>query len=307
MPTPRTRVTGTTNPNSASTSGGSLTISSGTTIDGNSSDLVALVGTNLATKNNLKAGSTFTAYGKTITVKGIYTTGNAFEDNGIIMPLATLQTLTDQAGAVVEATVAVDSADNVTSVVSAIKSTLGSSADVTSEADRAAASVEPLQSISSLTFVGVIGAAGAGAVIILLAMIMIVRERRREIGVIKAIGGTNAKVIVQFMAESITLTIIGAIVGIAFGIITSGPLTSALVSSSTSSSQQAGPGGMRGGGFGRQAFRAAGTNVKQITGDLSPRVFAGALGVTFLIAIIGSVIPAWLIARVRPAEVLRTE
>ncbi len=314
-PKPRTSITGTTDPNSVSNSGGSLKLTSGATIDGKSSDLVALVGTKLASKNSLSVGSTFTTYGQTITVKGIYETGNEFEDSGIIMPIAAVQTLTTQPGAVSNAKVHVDSSENVTAVVNSLTSSLSGKADVTSEADRVAASLEPLQSISSLALGGVIAATIAGASIILLAMVMIVRERRREIGVIKAIGGTNFKVIVQFMSEAMTLTTIGAILGLAIGIAASGPITQSLVSNQSHDSQgpslsqngnrsggpvmrMSGPGGFLGG---------ANTSLRQVTSTLTPQVFASSIGITFLIAIIGSAVPAWLIARVRPAEVLRTE
>lgn len=87
------------------------------TIDGTSSALIALVGSDLATKNSLTVGSTFTAYTKTITVKGIFKTDNKFQDSGIIMPLATVQTLTDQSGAVTSVVAKVDSSDNVSTTV----------------------------------------------------------------------------------------------------------------------------------------------------------------------------------------------
>lgn len=310
MPTPRTSVTGTTNPNSASTSGGTLTLTGGETIDGNSSDLVALVGTTLATKNNLQVGGTFTAYGQTVTVKGIYKTGNAFEDSGIIMPLAAVQNLTGQTGAVTSAKVTVDSSENVASVVSALKDTLGDKADVTSEADRVAESLAPLESIGGLALGGVVAATLAGAAIILLAMIMIVRERRREIGVIKAIGGTNIKVITQFVTEALTLTVIGAIIGLAFGVLASGPMTQSLVTNQSSNNQPSRTMGAGGGGprmFVAGGLNGAANSVRQVTGTLTPQVFVISIGITFLIAIIGSAVPAWFIARVRPAEVLRTE
>lgn len=303
-PKPRTSITGTTNPNSVSTSGGTLTFTSGTTIDGTSSEAIALVGTTLAAKNNLTVGSTFTAYGQTITVKGIYKTGNTFEDSGIIMPLATLQTLTEQAGAVSNIKVSVDSSENVKTVAESLTASLGDKADVTSEADRVASSLAPLQSISSLATGGVIAAAIAGAAIILLAMVMIVRERRREIGVIKAIGGTNAKVIAQFITEAMTLTIIGGIIGLAIGIAASGPITQSLVSNQSSQERSS----MAGRGEGPRMFlRGANESLRQVTSSLTPQTVIASIGITLLIAIIGSAIPAWLIARVRPAEVLRTE
>jgi putative ABC transport system permease protein len=307
-PTPRTSITGTTNPNSMAASGGTLTLTSGATIDGNSSDLVALVGTTLATKNNLAVGSTFTTYGKTVTVKGIYKTGNTFEDSGVIVPLATLQTLTSQPGAVTTAVATVDTSENVKAVATSLTSSLSGKADVTSEADRVANSLTPLENISSLALGGVIGATIAGAAIILLTMIMIVRERRREIGVIKAIGGTNFKVIAQFMTEALTLTVIGATLGLAIGTFASGPMTQSLVQNQQSTAQAQTMGGnsspramFRGG------LRQARTNLTQITSSLTPQAFAISIGITLLIAIIGSAIPAWIIARVRPAEVLRND
>lgn len=309
-PTPKTTVTGTTDQNSVSTDGSALKLTSGSSIDGNGSDLVALVGSSLATKNSLKVGSTFTAYGKTITVKGIFSTGNTFTDSGIIMPLATVQTLTDQAGAVNSVVAKVDSSDNVNSTVTALKKSLGDAADITSQAEQAAASVSSLESISSLALAGVIGATIAGAVIVLLAMVMIVRERRREIGVIKAIGGTNTKVIVQFITEALTLTIIGAVIGLALGVAVSGPMTNSLVTSSQNSSSsttsstpgQGGPGGMMRGGMSQ-----LNKNFTQITSSLTPQTFASAIAITLVIAVVGSAVPAWFIARIRPAEVLRTE
>jgi putative ABC transport system permease protein len=301
-PTPRIRVTGTTTPTTTET--GSLTLTSGSQIDGSSSNLEALVGSSLATKNNLSVGSTFTAYSKTITVRGIYKTDNAFEDSGIIMPLATLQTLSGQAGAVSNVTATVDSSDNVSSTVTALKSALSDKADITSEAERAATSTAQLQSIAGLSLAAVIGASIAGAAIILLAMIMIVRERRREIGVIKAIGGTDGKVMVQFIAEALTLTIIGSIIGFVFGVLVSGPMTSSLVSSQAASTSQTtgGPGAGGPRGFGRVSQQ-----LTQVTASATPAVFLGGIGIVLLIAIIGSTVPAWLIARVRPAEVLRTD
>ena len=310
--TPRTTVTGTTNPNSVSTNGGNLNVSSGSTIDGSSSDLVALVGTTLATKNNLTTGSTFTAYGKTVTVKGIFTTENKFQDSGIIMPLTTLQSLTNQPGAATSVVAKVDSSENVNTVVTSLKSALGDKADITSEAEQAATSVESLSAISNLALAGVIGATIAGAVIVLLAMVMIVRERRREIGVIKAIGGTSRKVVGQFVTEALALTIVSAIVGLGLGILVSGPMTSSLVSSqSSNSSNSTGMPGERGvrpqaGGFAR-GVNQINANISQVTASLTPQVFMSAIAITLIIATIGSAVPAWFISKIRPAEVLRSE
>lgn len=314
-PTPRITVTGTSDVSSVSTDGSDLNITSGETIDASGSELVALVGSSLATKNTLEVGDTFTAYGSTIKVSGIYTTDNAFQDSGIIMPLKTLQTLTEQPDVVNSVIATVNSSDNVASTVESLKTSLGDDADITSEVERAESSVESLESIASLALAGVIGAAVAGAAIILLAMVMVVRERRREIGVMKAVGATDGKIVSQFTIEGLTLTVFGTVIGLVLGIVVSGPMTTSLVDSQNTSSavQTAGLNGastgerpMGGPGM-RGGFAQLNTNLTQITTSLTPEVFASALGVTLLIAIIGSALPAWLTARVRPAEVLRTE
>lgn len=304
-PTPRTTVTGTSDINSVATDGGSLNISDGESIDGTTDSLVALVGTDLATKNSLSVGSTFTAYDETLTVKGIFDTGNAFQDSGLIIPLKTLQNITDQAGAVTSVVAKVDSSDNVEAVVASLESSLADAVDVTSEAEQAANSVASLQSISSLALAGVIGASIAGAVIILLAMVIIVRERRREIGVIKAIGGSNFKVITQFVTEALTLTIIGGVLGLTFGVLVSGPMTTSLVSNQDSSSTEQAAG--QGPGFMRMDINQLGINITQVTSSLTPQAFTTSVGITLLISVIGSAVPAWFISRIRPAEVLRTE
>lgn len=301
-PTPRTTLTGTTDPNSIATNGGKLHVTSGETINGKNSDYIALVGKTLAEKNNLKVGSTFTMYGQTFAVRGIFSTDNAFQDSGVIAPLKAVQTLTEQLGAVTTASVTVDSSDEVSAVVSSIKSSLGDKADITSEQERAEGSVSSLASISSLAMTGVIGATVAAGVVVLLMMTMIVRERRREIGVIKAIGGTNAKVITQYVTEALTLTVIGGVIGIAIGIAVSGTITQSLVDSQANSASQSrntnNPGGF---------IRGAQQGLQSVTSTVSPQVIASGAGLTLIIAMIGSAVPAWLIARIRPAEVLRTE
>lgn len=308
-------VTGTTTPSNTVAED---KITSGTTIDGAGTERTALVGTQLAEKNSLSVGSTFTLYGEAFTVKGIFSTDNRFQDSSVIVPLATLQDISDQSGEVSSVTATIDSTDNVASTVTALKESLGDKADVTSQEDQAKESLAPLESIAGLTLGGVIAATIAGAVIVLLAMVMVVRERRREIGVIKAIGGTNRSVITQFVTEALTLTIIGGVIGLALGVATSGPMTQSLVSNQQSSSNTDGPMRITGNGpsSGSPVQKIAGpgaigsqlqANLQSVTSTLTPQTFAISTSIVLLIAIIGSAIPAWAISRVRPAEVLRTE
>jgi putative ABC transport system permease protein len=310
--TPPVTVTGVNSLAAASTYGGStVSYTSGVPIDPTKDANIAVIGKALADKNNLKVGSTFTAYNTTITVKGIYDTGNTFSNGGLIMPLTTVQRLSGQTNDVNSATVTVNSVDNIDGVVTAVKSALGSSADVVSNQDTAKEAIAPLENVKSISMFSLIGALVAGAVIILLTMTMIVRERRREIGVMKAIGASNLKTMFQFVTESITLTVLGLAVGLAIGIAAANPITKMLVnnssSSSTASQTAAGPGvGAIRGGFRRLGSENT-TNIKNIETSVGWDIIGYGVGAAFAIAIVGSALPALFISKIRPAEVMRAE
>lgn len=311
-------VTGTDNLTSMATlaqGGGKLNLTSGQTFDPSIDQNLALVGKDLAAKNNLAAGSTFQAYSATITVSGIFDAGNTFSNSGLVMPLATVQRLSQQTGDVTGAVAQVDSISNVSATTTAIQDTLTSSvADVVSQQDSSSQALAPLENIKSISMVSLVGSIVAGIVIIFLTMLMIVRERRREIGVLKAIGATNLKVVWQFMTEALTLTFLGALVGLGLGVIGAGPVTKLLATSSTNQPSMATPGaGGRGGGFaggGGRFLRAANLNttgLRNLHAVVGWSLVGYGLVAALLIAVIGSAIPASLLARVRPAEVMRSD
>lgn len=303
--TPPVTVIGTTNPTDLSSGlgGGTFTLTSGKVFDGNSSDNVAVVGKNLAAKNNLKVGSTFQAYGQDVNVVGIYDSGNTFTNNQVIMPLKAVQMLSQQPDSVTSVILNVDSVENVSAVTASASTAMGSKADVTNGAERAQAAITPLQNIQTISLYSLIGAVGAGAVIILLTMIMIVRERRREIGVLKAIGASNVTVMGQFASEAVTFTVLGSVLGIIFGVLAGNPITRLLVTNSASSA-----GGPGGGGFVRaRAFGGIARGVGNVHAIVGWNIILYGLVVAIVIAVIGSALASFFIAKVRPAEVMRTE
>lgn len=306
--TPPVILLGTTNPGNLSSDigGGTFKLTNGQNIDGNGSGNVAIIGTSLATKNNLKVGSTFTAYGTTITVSGIFDAGNTFANNQVIMPLATVQKLSNQASDITSATVNVDSLSNIDSVTTAVKNVLGTSADVTNSADQAKQTLSPLENIQKISLYSLVGAVIAGAVIVLLTMIMIVRERRREIGVLKAIGASNLKVMFQFMTEATTLTVLASVIGMIIGVIAGNPITKLLVSNSNNNSNNGAIVQQAGRGFARR-FGGVRADLTSIHGAIGWSIILYGLGAAILIAIIGSALASFFISKVRPSEVMRAE
>lgn len=311
--TPPITAIGTNNAATASeiANNGTLKLTSGKLFSASSKENVAVVGKDLATKNKLKLGSTFTAYSTTFKVVGIYDTGTNFSNNSLAMPLSVLQKLSDQDGQISSAVVKVDNVENVTSVYNAVKSKLGSAADVTNNLSEADSTLAPLENIKSISMYSLIGSVMAGSVIILLTMVMIVRERRREIGVLKAIGASNIKVVTQFMAEAITFTSLGAVIGVVLGVVGGSPITKVLVDNASSSASSATNGAASMGGGGPVRFaRDLGLNgqsLKDVHAVVGWDILIYGLGAALFIAIAGSAVAALLIAKVRPAEVMRAE
>ncbi len=206
-------------------------------------------------------------------------------------------------------------------MTNAIKTQLGDAADVTSQEDVISQTIEPLKNIKNVALFSLVGSVVAGSVIILLTMVMIVRERRREIGVLKAIGASNLKVMFQFMAEAVTFTLLAAVVGIIIGIAGAKPVTSMLVNNASSSSSTVaqGPGGVgtstgmqrfqrpAGGGFNRAFNRVSGANLHDIKTAVGISTVVYGLGAAIVIALVGSAVPALFISKVKPAEVMRVE
>ncbi len=273
----------------------------------------ALLGTTLAEKNGLKVGSTFTIQDQTFTVQGLFDAGTAFGNNALYVTLPTAQTLAALPGELSTMIVTVNSMENVDAAKTALQAALGSDkADVTQGQRNLETAVSSLDSVKNISFIAFVAALGTAGLIILLIMVMLVRERRREIGVLKAIGAPNRTIGLQFVLEALVLVALGSVVGAAVASLASGGIASALISSSSSSTitsaatgQRGGPGGFPGGQGG--PLGGASQLLTSVTASASPGVIAAGIAAVFGVAIIGALVPALLTARIRPIEVLRGE
>ena len=70
----------------------------------------------------------------------------------------------------------------------------------------------------AVVLVGIVGLSLlVGGIVIMNIMLMVVSERTREIGLRKALGAKRRDIMSQVLTESITLSVVGGIVGIALG------------------------------------------------------------------------------------------
>lgn len=301
--------------------GDTLNITSGRAISSSDTGNVAVIGKGLADKNNLKVGDTFTAYDTTFTVVGIFDTGTEFQNGSFEIPLSVAQRVTNQTDEIDIMVAHVDSADNVNSTKDAIKTALGSKADVNTSGQNVQTAIDSLQSVQQISMIAFVGALVAAAVITFLVMLMIVRERKKEIGVLKAIGGSNTTIVGQFIVESLVLVVLGTIVGFGVSLVGSNGIANALVSNSTNQSatddtnSSPSNSGFHGGGAfhairldgGKNSFQNSSELIGQVATSIGWITLVYGLLAALGIAIVGSAIPAWLISKVRPAEVMRGE
>jgi putative ABC transport system permease protein len=281
------------------TGGGQMNITEGRyfTTDENDAD-VMVVGQALANNNSLTVGSTVGINGTLVEVIGIYDSGQVFGNNMLIMPVGTVQSLFHLSGAT-SVTVQADDVNNVDAVVNSIREIFPTSvADVTTAQDmyqRINSSVANAQSTSTMAMIAGFVVA---VVVILFSVILMVRQRVKEIGILKAIGASNRQIGLQLGGEALAMSVIAAIIGALITYPLAQKVGNLLGASSGGGFVINGRGGFFGGGV---------TNVAGINIAVSPEVFLYAVGIAVVLAVVASIFPAWYISRIKPAEVLRYE
>ena len=292
------------------TGGGTMTMESGVyfTADDANAD-VAVVGQTLATANNLSVGSEITIGTDQVQVIGIYTSGQQFGDNMLLMPIKAVQRLYSIDGATT-VTVTADSAKDVNIVATELRGIWDSTvADVVTAQQEFANISGSITSANSTSQTGMLISFVVAAVVVLASVVLVIRQRIREIGIMKAIGASNGQIGFQFGLETTVITVAATVFGIILSLLF-GQQIANLFTGTGSTPTVTGAGGFAGRGtavFGGGGGRIFAGSIGGIHVAVSPEVILIAFGTAIILAIIASVIPVWYIARVRPAEVLRNE
>ena len=259
---------------------------------------VAIVGEVFARTRGLDMGDEFTLPGDEIArgkwiyphairdlrakVVGIFRVGVVYADNQIFIPLDVVQEIMGiRPDRVSEYIVTVDSAENVPRTADALRNLLGLNADVISQDEAALQTAQWLEAVSVNSRVGAAVAAVVGALVVLLTMAIVTRERTREIGVLKAIGASNRDVAALFTGETLTLALLGGGVGLVIHALGGPVLANVFV----------------------------GTIGSEVTGNaadsLGAAELAWGLGLAVSFGLMGSLYAVWRAARMRPSDAMR--
>ncbi|OIR60502.1 macrolide ABC transporter permease [Bacillus sp. FMQ74] len=175
--------------------------------------------------------------------------------------------------------------------------------------------VGPIENVASFSKNVVYLVSVAGAVILGLIVMMSIRERKYEMGVLMAIGEKRWKLIGQFLTEILIVAVIAIGLASVTGNLVANQLGNQLlsqqISSSTDSTQTASgqngqmPGG--GGGMGGRMFGHSSSNVDVIDSlnvavSMNDMLVLGGIGI--FIAIIATLLPSISVLRLHPKTIL---
>ena len=199
-------------------------------------------------------------------------TGQSDVDSAAYVPLKTMQDITDNQN-ITQLTVKLLDVNDVESITQQIN-------DDFSDYVSAFSVLTIIRQIQSTLNTVQMAVYGIGAVSIIVGglgvmntMIMSVMERRREIGVMKAIGATTTMILTQVLQESAILSLIGGFIGLAMGYVAVVLITD------------------------YSTFKPL----------MTPELMAIGLGFSIILGMGAGLYPAWSASRMDPIKVLRYE
>jgi ABC-type antimicrobial peptide transport system permease subunit len=220
-------------------------------------------------------GQTLRIFNQAFKIVGIYETGVSFQDGGGVVSLRDAQRLFGQPRMVSFVGVWVEDPNQAEVIAQTVETrfpeiSLSLASDFLED-------VGDIQMMEASTWGIATMALVVGGLGMANTMVMSVHERTREIGVLRALGWRKRRVLWMIVRESVTLSLLGGLVGTVVGVLLGYALNLHPL--------------MKG------MFRMT----------YSVELFAQAVGTTLVLGIVGGIYPAWRAANLQPVEALRYE
>lgn len=173
----------------------------------------------------------------------------------------------------------------------------------------------PIENISSFSKIAVFVIAIAGGLILTLIIMLSIRDRNQEIGILLSLGEKKSKIIAQFAVEILLVLVLSLGVSSVIGNSTSNLIANQLLTSEISSSENSNeanasgmPGGDRGQnkGFGGM-FSPTRSNVEvidELDVSVSGQDFLKMAGLGVAISLVATCVPAVTVMRLNPKNIL---
>jgi len=334
--------------NTSSYKEGNITISEGESITSDTTDKnIAVIEEALATENDLNVGDTIKVASTSdedttyeLKIIGIYTSNEDFTEQAMMNTAASpynqiytnLETISQIKGdnysdAVDSATFYLNDPENVDAFIADAENNSSIDFD-TFKLDANDAAYEqmlgPIENISSFAKMAVVVITIAGATILTLIIMLSIRDRNQEIGILLSLGEKKNKIIAQFAVEILLILTLSlgasSLLGNGTSNIIANQLLASEISSENTSNQMGsnnmpgmpgggGPGGEDRGGnkFFGGMFGPNNSDVEVIDEldiSVSSNDFMKMAGVGFAISIVATCVPAVTVMRLNPKNIL---
>lgn len=231
-----------------------------------------------------------------VEVVGLFEAGFVFGDNQLFIPLDIAQRFSKQPGKLTHIYVTAASVERVEEIEEGLRAAFGDQADVISGQILAETWGKALGAIRGNSLLAAAVAVGAGTLVVLFTMMLVTRERTREIGVLKAIGARNGDVARQFVAEALGVALVGGGAGLVLFAVGGARIANILLGVATSSLD---PATAMGGETPAESLI--------LRYDLSWVSFASAFGLVVVLTLVGSLYAVVRAVRLKPVEAIRSE
>jgi len=236
----------------------------------------AMLGDGAARRLHVSAGGELRLGRRSIRVAGLYHTGNAFVDNGAVLPVRVVQRLARRPGEVTTIAVTASLGARPKEVAKRLERDFPNTIAVT----------EPGQAVKIDTSSRLIVTTGwiisllaliVGGIAVTNTMAMSVFERVREIGILRAVGWPARRIAALIVSEALAICLIALAAGLALGYAAA------------------------------ELFTSGDSSGTLIEPDFTAGVFAWGLAFALGVGVLGAVYPTLRAIRLAPIEALRRE
>jgi putative ABC transport system permease protein len=237
-----------------------------------------VIGKAISDSMNLKVGDTITIRNKEFEVVGVFEdTGSSGGTGGfnfiVAMPYAVAQEIYDMKGEANAIIIKPDSISDTKAIKNEINERYDDLQAMTTE-DLMKRAQNMINRIGIITIgIGVVTSIVA-AIGIIITMITSIHERKKQIGIMKAVGAETNTILMQILEEGLIISVLGGIIGLLIGGLLVGVVNDVLLSN---------------------------MKIASITFGLA----AGAFFYGIFLSVVASLYPAWQATKVNPVEAMR--